>query len=231
MFLALHDDIAAQVRQAYPDARFLDVELGPGDSVRLSGVWSEAQTPKGACRLLYAPREDPEESWRDGPFDLEEVTEDLDRVMHGPYLEEWGMVRAHPDPALENRRWLELPPADRVSEVATVVRSHVPGAEALLMRFESTAGRVAVGLETVSLDGGDTLEVPCARCHPEGDLPWPHDVSHGLALLLCQLYALPHLRRRHLTPCADTTEPDHVGELWQLVLPHRSATTTDSARL
>lgn len=223
LFLALHDDIAAQVRLAHPDAEHLDVSVDADGDVRLHGIWSAQDFATGGHRLLYDPHDDAERSWRDGPLDIDELVSDLDRVLNGAFLYSWGLVEPHP--VHEHRRWITLPPADRAATVAALVRRHVPDAESLVYRVETTYRGVAVGFEQITLHDGERVDIPCPRCSPESDdSPWPHDVSHALAHLLAQLYTLPHLRSRHLTPCVDVAS-EHEGQLWQLVFPYREPTS------
>ncbi|MFE0642784.1 hypothetical protein ACFW2Y_14395 [Streptomyces sp. NPDC058877] len=223
LFLAIHDDIAARVRLAHPEAAYLEIGLDADGDVELHGVWGDQESAIGTCRLLYDPYEDTEQAWRDGPLDIDELVSDLDRAMTGSFLQHWGVVEPHPVPEYrDRRRWLVLPPADRAGTIATTVRGHVPAAESLICRFESRDGRIGVGFEQLVLSDGETLRIPCPRCEPDNeDNPWPHEVSHELARHLGQLYALPHLRSRHLTPCVDLAS-EHEGQLWQLVFPYAS---------
>ncbi|MFE0477036.1 hypothetical protein ACFW2V_36125 [Streptomyces sp. NPDC058947] len=229
LFLAIHDDIAARVRLAHPDAEHLEVSFDADGDVRLHGIWSAQDSAIGSCRLLYDPHNDPEQSWRDGPLDVDELVSDLDRVLNGAFLYRWGLVEPHPVHEHRDRRWLTLPPPDRAATVAAIVRRHVPDAESLICRFEATHRGVAVGFEQITLSSDERVNIPCPRCSPEfDDNPWPHDVSHELARLLAQLYALPHLRSRDLTPCMDVAS-EHKGQLWQLAFPYRELAPTDTA--
>ncbi|GAA2656619.1 hypothetical protein [Streptomyces vastus] len=222
LFLALHDDIAARARLAHPEAAYLEVSLHPSDDIELHGIWGAQEPGRDTCRLLYDPHDEAAEDWQDGPLDLDELVEDLSRILSHSLLQRWGVVQPHPLYEHRNRRrWVVLPAADRAATVAEVVRRHVPDAESLICRFEVDHGGIAVGFEQLTLSGGKTISIPCPRCSPEtDDSLWPHDVSHELAHLLGQLYALPHLRSRHLTPCVDFAS-DHEGHLWQLVFPYR----------
>lgn len=219
LFLAIHDDIAARVRLAHPEAEYLEVSFDADGDVELHGIWSAQESAIGTCRLLFDPHDSTEEDWRDGPLDVEELVTDLERVLTGSYLYHWGLVEPHPVYEHRDRRWVTLPPADRAATIARIVRRYVPDAESLICRFEARNGRIAVGFEQVTRTDGEPITIPCPRCSPEaGDSPWPHDVSHELASILGQLYALPHLRSSHLTPCVDT-ESEHEEQLWQLTLP------------
>jgi hypothetical protein len=230
LFLAIHDDIAARVRLAHPEAEHLEVSIEEDGEVTLHGIWSPKETVSGTFRLLYAPRNDPDQNWRDGPLDLEELVGDLSRVLAGAYLYRWGVVEPHPAPEHRDRRWITLPPADRAATVAEIVRRHVPDAESLVCRVEADHRGIAVGFEQITISGGRRVDIPCPRCSPESEeSPWPHDVSHELARLLGQLYALPHLRSRHLTPCMDLVS-EHEEQLWQLVFPYREPASADTAR-
>ncbi|WP_236244194.1 hypothetical protein [Streptomyces sp. CC210A] len=221
LFLAIHDDIAARVRLAHPEAAYLEIGIDADGDVELHGIWGAQESAIGTCRLLYDPHDDQKQEWRDGPLDLDELVDDLGRALSGSFLHHWGVVEPHPVYEHRDRRWLVLPPADRAAAVAAIVRGHVPDAESLICRFAERGERIAVGFEQVTLSGGGTISVPCPLCSPEiEDGPWPRDVSHELARILGQLYALPHLRVRHLTPCVDITA-EHEGQLWQLVFPYR----------
>ncbi|MFJ2342345.1 hypothetical protein [Streptomyces antimycoticus] len=230
LFLAIHDDIAARVRLAHPEAQHLEVSLNAEGDVQLHGIWSAQESAIGTCRLLYDPHDDAEESWRDGPLDIHEILSELNRVLAGSFLYRWGLVEPHPSYEYRDRRWITFPPADRAATVAALVRRHVPTAKSLICRFEADHGGIAVGFEQVTLSGGKAVDIPCPRCSPDAeDSPWPHEVSHELAIVLAQLYALPHLRSRHLTPCVDVTS-EHEGQLWQLVFPYRAPSSTKTAR-
>ncbi|MFI5688634.1 hypothetical protein [Streptomyces sp. NPDC051636] len=230
LFLAIHDDIAARVRLAHPEAEYLEIGIDADGDVELHGIWSAQESAIGTCRLLYDPHDDPEQEWRDGPLDLDELVDDLGRVLTDSFLHHWGVVEPHPVYEHRDRRWLTLPPADRAATVAAIVRHHVPDAESLICRFEAHDGRITVGFERVGVVGGETVSIPCPRCSPEtADSPWPHDVSHELARVLGQLYALQHLRSRHLTSCVDLAS-EHEGQLWQLVFPYRGAASDRTPR-
>ncbi|MGC9539954.1 hypothetical protein [Streptomyces sp. UG1] len=224
LFLAILDDIAARVRLAHPEAEYLEVSLYPTDEVELHGIWSTTTPGQGSHRLLWA-RAGATEDWRDGPLDLGELVQDLGRILPHSFLHRWGVIQ--PDPRIEyrnRRRWLALPSADRTAAIAETVRRHVPDAESLICRFETDHGGIAVGFEQVTLTSGATISIPCPHCSPDSeDGPWPHEITYQLAQLLGQLYALPHLRARHLTPCVDL-ESEHEGQLWQLVFPYREPT-------
>ncbi|MER6077032.1 hypothetical protein [Streptomyces sp. NPDC001833] len=229
LFLAIHDDIAARVRLAHPDAEHLEVSVDADGDVRLHGIWSAEDAAIGSYRLLYDPQGDPKQSWRDGPLDIDELVGDLGRVLSGAFLYRWGLLDPHPVHEHRDRRWLTLPPADRAAAVAAIVRRHVPGAESLVCRFEAGHRGVAVGFEQITLYSGERVDIPCPRCSPESDdNPWSHDISHELARLLAHLYALPHLRSRHLTPCMDV-DSAHEGQLWQLVFPYGERTSAVTA--
>ncbi|WP_425245359.1 hypothetical protein [Streptomyces sp. NEAU-NA10] len=169
LFLALHDDIAARVRLAHPDAEHLEVSFDADGDVRLHGIWSAQDFAIGSCRLLYDPHDDPEQSWRDGPLDIDELVSDLCRVLNGAFLYRWGLVEPHPVHEHRDRRWITLPPADRAAAVAAIVRRHVPDAESLICRFEATHRGVAVGFEQITLSGGERVNIPCPRCSPESE--------------------------------------------------------------
>ncbi|MEV0735410.1 hypothetical protein AB0I51_05470 [Streptomyces sp. NPDC050549] len=231
LFLAVHDDIAARVRLAHPEAAYLEVSVHEPGAVELHGIWSVREPESDISHVLYNPHDDADGSWRDGPLDVDELVQDLGRILPHSFLQHWGVIQPHPVLEHRNRRrWVVLPPADRAATVAEVVRRHVPGAESLVCRFEVDHGRIAVGFEQLALSGGGTVGVPCPHCSPESeDSPWPHDVFHELAHLLGQLYALPHLRARHLTLCVDV-ESHHEGQLWQLVFPYRESALTEATR-
>ncbi|MGW0822485.1 hypothetical protein [Streptomyces sp. NPDC002845] len=219
LFLAVHDDIAARVRLAHPEAEYLEVTPDVDGDVRLDGIWGAQESAIGTCPLLHAPHGDAEHERRDGPLDIDHLEDELGLVLTGPFLRYWGVVEAHPLPEHRDRLWITLPPADRAATVADTVRHYVPDADSLICRFEARPDRISVGLERATLSGGGTVDVPCPACSPETEgVPWPHHVSHALARLLGQLYALPHLRSRHLTPCMDATA-DHGDQLWQLHFP------------
>ncbi|MFI1735240.1 hypothetical protein ACH40E_39680 [Streptomyces acidicola] len=221
LFLAIHDDIAARVRLAHPEAAYLEIGFDADGDVRLHGIWSAQESAIGSCHLLYDPHDDPEQDWHDGPLDIDELVSDLNRVLEGSFLYRWGIVEPHPVHEHRDRRWITLPPADRAAAIAAIVRRHVPDAESLVCRFEADHKGIAVGFEQITLSGGERVNIPCPRCSPESeDSPWPHDVSHELAHVLAQLYTLPHLRSRHLTPCMDLAS-EHEGQLWQLVFPYQ----------
>ncbi|MGW7237075.1 hypothetical protein [Streptomyces sp. NPDC054804] len=221
LYLAIHDDITARVRLAHPDAEHLEVSVDADGHVRLHGIWSAQGSASDNHRLLYDAQNDPKQSWRDGPLDVDELLSDLERVLSGAFLYRWGLLEPHPVHEHRNRRWLTLPPVDRAAAVAAIVRRHVPDAESLVCRFEAGHRGVAVGFEQITLAGGETVDIPCPRCSPESDDNlWPHDISHELARLLAHLYALPHLRSRHLSPCMAVASA-HEGQLWQLVFPYR----------
>ncbi|MDH2389419.1 hypothetical protein QCN29_11560 [Streptomyces sp. HNM0663] len=222
LFLAIHDDISARVRLAHPEAEYLEVSVDADGDVELHGIWSAQESGLGSCRLLYDPHGDAEEDWRDGPLDVDELISDLGRVLSSSFLYHWGVVEPHPVHEYRDRRWISLPPADRAAAVADIVRRHVPDAVSLICRFEARDRGIAVGFEKITLSSGETVPIPCPRCSPDTeDSPWPHDVSHELAHPLGQLYALPHLRSRHLTPCMDLAS-EHEGQMWQLVFPYPS---------
>ncbi|WP_431993324.1 hypothetical protein [Streptomyces albogriseolus] len=229
LFLAIHDDISARVRSAHPEAGYLEVAVDDGGDVELHGIWSTDDPDSGDFRLLYDPHDDAEPDWRDGPLDVDELIQDLGRVLSGPFLRHWGVVEPHPVPARRDRRWISLTPADRAATVADIVRRHVPDAVTLICRFEARAPSIAVGFEQVTRATGETLAIPCPHCSPDTeDGPWPHDVTYEIARTLGQLYALPHLRRIHLTPCVDLAS-EHEGQLWQLVFPYREPASANTA--
>ncbi|MFI1563830.1 hypothetical protein ACH4ZX_12355 [Streptomyces sp. NPDC020490] len=221
LYLAIHDDIAARVRMAHPEAQHLEIGFDSDGDLRLHGIWGGQEPGIGHCRLLYDPQNDPQQAWRDGPLDIDELVSDLDRVLDASFLYRWGVVEPHPVHEYRDRRWITFPPADRPAAVAEIVRRHVPEAESLICRFEANHRGIAVGFEQLTLRGGEAVSIPCPRCSPETEeSPWPHDVSHHLARILGQLYALPHLRSRHLTPCVEVTS-EHEGQMWQLVFPYQ----------
>ncbi|MGI5401970.1 hypothetical protein ACQEVG_21500 [Streptomyces sp. CA-135486] len=221
LYLAIHDDIAARVRAAHPDAQHLEVSEDADGDLELHGIWSTQAPGLGTCRLLYDAHTTPaQDETLDGPLDLEELVDDLERVLAGPYLYHWGLAEPHPEYQHRDRRWITLPPADRAAHIARIVRRYVPDAISLICLFEANHGRIAVGFEKVIRASGESVTIPCPRCSPETpDSLWPHDVSHQLAGVLGQLYALPHLRSRHLTPCVDVTS-EHGDQLWLLTFPY-----------
>ncbi|KPI15638.1 hypothetical protein OK074_2083 [Actinobacteria bacterium OK074] len=230
LFLALHDDVSARVRLVHPEAEYLEVSLGELGEFELYGIWSGSESDGDNCRLLYAPDHGTTEELldSDGALAMDDIVRDLNRVLSHTFLHRWGVVQPHPRYEYRNhRRWIALTSSDRVAAIAGIVRGHLPDAESLICRFEYDSYGIAVGFEQVALTNGETVDIPCPRCTPdaEGSL-WPHDVTHKLAHLLGQLYALPHLRSRHLMPCVDTRS-DHEEQMWQLVLPY-AATGTGS---
>ncbi|WP_406354316.1 hypothetical protein [Streptomyces sp. NBC_00658] len=217
LYLAIHDDIAARVRGAHPDAQHLELSEDADGDVELHGIWSAPVSGLGTRRLLRALDST---DVQDGPLDLDELVEDLERVLVGPYLYQWGLAEPHPDQQHRDRRWITLPPADRAAHIAGIVRRYVPDAVSLICLFDASHGRIAVGFEQVIRADGETVTIPCPRCSPDtADSLWPHDISHQLAAVLGQLYTLPHLRSRHLTPCV-YLESEHGEPLWLLPFPH-----------
>ncbi|MFE7565389.1 hypothetical protein ACFU76_00250 [Streptomyces sp. NPDC057539] len=129
-----------------PDAQYLEVSEDAGGDVELHGIWSASVPGLGTGRLLRAPDST---AAQDGLLDLDDLVEDLERVLVGPYLYQWGLAEPHPDHRHRDRRWITLPPADPAAHIAGIVRRYVPDAVSLICIFDASRGRIAVGFEEV----------------------------------------------------------------------------------
>lgn len=226
LMLAVLDDIAAHVRLAHPDAGHLEISLTENGDPKLHAIWSTDASGGGSSHLLRDHESASTSDPQSGPVDWEELLYYLEQALTGPQLYRWGLLEPHPDPERRHLRRLTLPPADRAAAVAALVRRHVPDAASLICYFSTRQGMTATGFEQVTRTGGHPIAIPCSLCSPDPySGPWPLTVSHELAALLAQLYALPHLRSRHLTPCVGDTS-DHGQPLWQLTLPYATPAAT-----
>lgn len=228
LHLAILDDAAARLRTLAPDAETLALGFGDDGDATVHGVWgAPARQLDGQRNTLLTPE-------TIAPHDartLAEVAADLEQILPSVYLEAWGLEQASDScPEHEVCSTLHLPPKDRLATVANLVRAYIPDAVGLVCPIERREHRVLVGFEHVLRTDGEPVSVPCPACQPVAKKPWPRFVSFELTRHLSQMYALPHLRSRHMTPCLDTAS-EHGTPLWQITLPARpnslsAATTT-----
>lgn len=214
LHLAVLDDAAARLRALAPDADRLAVCLNDDGDLTIDSIWSApAVEHDGRRTRIPAGVTTP-----DALLALTEIASDLEMVVPSLYLENWGVEHPRPCPRHDTCCWLTLPPADRMTTLTSLVRAHIHDAEALICAVERREERVLVGFDRILRTGGDPVDVPCPGCDPHAARPWPRHVSHQLVALLGQLYALPHLRSRHMTPCLDSASK-HDAPLWQITLP------------
>ncbi|MDQ8704514.1 hypothetical protein RCO28_18760 [Streptomyces sp. LHD-70] len=226
LHLAFLDDIATRIRSAcHQDARYLEVTIDPEtDDVTLHSIWSEQTDGLANYRQLCDLDADSED-WTDDPLALHQLVHDLENSLATGYLQTWGLVRPHPNYAYPHRRWIVLPPADRIDAIAELVRAYVPNAEGLVCSFRWAGHAIGVCLIAVIDTDGQTTGIPCGKCTRDAEDPWPLRTSHTLAHLLAQVHALPHLSDGNLLPFGGPTCDDEVAPR---LLPLPSANPTSA---
>jgi hypothetical protein len=188
--LAVLDHITAKIRQACPEAAYIEFAYqGEGREVGLLGVLGEQTSPLGTCPELWSNCEGSDDS-EDHPLDLiaHEIEADVQTALKPYDSPAWATVRRNT--ASEGNSWLiELPPPDRVARIAQLVRVTHPQATAVVVDARHAGGRV---IEVFEGDGGGTGN----RTRPG----WTRGCDYALTRLAAQIFAIPTLAERHLTP-------------------------------
>ncbi|MFB6640255.1 hypothetical protein ACFCYF_23700 [Streptomyces chartreusis] len=214
LHLGILDDVAVRVRDLTPDADRLAVCLTDDGDLHIHGIWSAPSAQLGERRVLVTA----DTAGPDTVLALTEITSDLEMVVPSLYLQTWGLEHTRPCEEHGCCSWVTLPPANRLATLTTLVHAHIPDAEALVCPVERHEEKVLVGFDRILRAGGEPVPFPCPGCAPNATRPWPLSVTWQLIALLGQIYALPHLRSRHMTPCLNSAS-EHGVPLWQITLP------------
>lgn len=185
--LAVLDHIATRIRQACPEAVYVAFAYhGRTRELSLHGVLGAQPTPLGTCPWLW------DGSDEDHPLtDLaDEVEADVQSALAPHDFPAWATVRH--DSASDGNRWLlELPPPDRAVRISQLVREHHPEATAIVVDGRCAGGRVIEIIEGVAEDGTENRTTRRL---------WPQACDDVITRLVAQIFALPDLADRHLTP-------------------------------
>ena len=180
--IAVLDHVTARIRAAYPDTTHLTFEhFSHNREVELRALW--AIESDGAERRVLDARLDMTS------LDVTELDEDLTTALAGHDSVAWSAVR--PEPV--GRHWiLDLPPYDRATRIAELVRAHHPDAQLLTLDLADRTPRIT----SVTVVNATELNL---EIHARGDRPlWPDDTDRSISGLVRQIQALPHLRARYL---------------------------------
>ncbi|MDQ8704515.1 hypothetical protein RCO28_18765 [Streptomyces sp. LHD-70] len=184
--ISVLDHIAARVRNAFPTATHLT--FAHYARAREADLQSLSSTEPDGTEVRI-PDEVAQEA-----LDLGEITDDLTDALTGLTSAAWSAVRPEPD---ADGLWvLDLPPADRASKLAELVRTHHPDAALLTVDFSADPCRVQAITHAETADAVGSLGKPLAvdDQHPL----WPPETERQISALATQMQALPHLRAQHL---------------------------------
>lgn len=191
--LAVLDHISAKIRALCPEAVYVTFAYIGSRTLDLQGVLGAQLSPLGACPWLW-DRSDQQHQLGEIAEDIELDVQSALAPYHSPA---WATVRSNS--ASEGNIWLlELPPPDRVACIAELVREHHPEATALVVDGRSAGGRVIEIVEGLAEDG--TQNRTTRR-------RWPRECDDVLTRLVAQVFAIPALAGRHLTPLYDYRHP------------------------
>ncbi|MEU7640967.1 hypothetical protein AB0C11_33700 [Streptomyces sp. NPDC039016] len=192
--LAVLDHVAARIRQACPEAVHVTFAYhGKTREVDLYGVLGAQSSPLGTCPWLW--------DGEDQEHPLDELAHAIESDVQdalAPYdCPAWATVRR--DQASDGNRWLlELPPADRAARIAQLVREYHPEATAVVVDGHRAGGRIIEIVEGVAEDGRENRTTRRR---------WSHECEDILTRLVAQIFALPPLTDRHLSPLDDYRHP------------------------
>ncbi|NUK19824.1 hypothetical protein [Streptomyces lunaelactis] len=192
--LAVLDHISAMIRVLCPEAVHVTFAYyGKTRTLDLEGVLGAQSSPLGACPWL----------WENGDEEhpLAEIADDIELDVQralAPYRSPaWATVRRNS--ASDGNRWLlELPPPDRAARIAELVREYHPEATAVIVDGHSAGGRIIEVVDGAAEDG--TRNLTTRR-------RWTSECDDVLTRLVGQLFAIPALAGRHLTPLYDYRHP------------------------
>ncbi|MCR8573059.1 hypothetical protein [Streptomyces sp. Isolate_219] len=194
--LAVLDHISAKIRALCPDAVHITFAYyGKTRTLDLDGVLGAQSSPLGVCPWLWEVS--------DKKHPLAEITEaialDVQSALAPYNSPAWATVRRNSASPERGNSWLlELPPPDRAARIAQLVREHHPEATAIIVDGRSAGGRVIEIVEGAAEDGTKHLTT---RRH------WTRECDEILTRLVAQLFAIPTLAGRHLTPLHDYRHP------------------------
>ncbi|MFF4051914.1 hypothetical protein ACFYZ5_35255 [Streptomyces chartreusis] len=192
--LAVLDHISAKVRRACPEAHYIGFAYhGTTRELGLLGVLGTENSPLSGLPWLW---EVSDEQHRLAEF-AAEIEADVQTALEPFDSPAWATVRR--DSASEGNLWLvELPPPDRATRIAELVREHHPQATAVVVDGHSGGGRVITVIEGSAGDG--------TKSHAQGR--WTGKCDDALARLVAQVFALPALADRHLVPTDSSHGPN-----------------------
>ncbi|MEU6138771.1 hypothetical protein ABZ848_00240 [Streptomyces sp. NPDC047081] len=184
--LGITDHLAAKIRARCPQAAYVAFDRsGEHRSVTVHGVLGEQTSPLGGCPWLWDGTEP--------GHPLNEIAEDIaldtEHALIPPTSPAWALV--HRNTAMDGSWLLELPPVDRVARVAELIRGHHPAATAVVVDGRAGGGRV-VGVVEDQHDGEEHVPAVRPRLSDSCD--------DALTRLVAQIFLLPPLADRHLTP-------------------------------
>lgn len=195
--LAVLDHITAKIRAACPEAAYVAFAYqGKSRTLDLHSVLGAQTSPLGACPELWDNYGEPEE---EHPLDAiaDQIESDAETALALYSSPAWAIVRRNS--ASDGNSWLlELPPADRVSRVAELVREYHPDATAVIVDGRGAGGRIIEVVEGSAEDGTQNLTTRRR---------WPNECEDVLARLVGQVFAIPALAGRHLTPLHQYRHP------------------------
>ncbi|MBT2366194.1 hypothetical protein J7E88_12960 [Streptomyces sp. ISL-10] len=192
--LAVLDHIAAQIRALCPEAVYVAFAYyGNTRTLDVHGVLGAQPSPLGTCPELW------DVSNEEHPLAgiAEEIELDVQSAL-APYDSPvWATVRRNT--ASDGNSWLlELPPPDRAARIAQLVHEHHPEATAIIVDGHSAGGRIIEIVEGAAEDGTQNLTT---------QRRWTGECDDVLTRLVGQLFAIPALAGRHLTPLYDYRHP------------------------
>lgn len=188
--LAVLDHITARIRALCPEAAYVEFAYdGKRRTLDLSAVLGKQTSPL--------------ELWdgSDKQHPLAEISDairlDVQSAL-APYRSPaWAQVWRNK--ASEGNSWLlELPPTDRVARIAQLVHEHHPEATAVIVDGRSAGGRIIEVVEGSAEDGTQNLTTRRR---------WPSVCDEVLTRLVVQVFAIPALAGRYLTPLHDYRHP------------------------
>ncbi|MDI3418004.1 hypothetical protein [Streptomyces luteolus] len=186
--ISVLDHIAARIRAAFPTATHLTfAHYARAQQADLRALWqpgadeTQARIPAEVAQAA---------------LDLDEITDDLTDALSGLTSAAWSAVRPEPD---ADGLWvLDLPPADRASKIAELVRTHHPDAALLTVDYSADPCRVRAVTKAEIWEVARTVDGPMVADdqHPL----WPPETERQISALATQMQALPHLSAQHLLP-------------------------------
>ncbi|MFK0279806.1 hypothetical protein ACIQVL_04930 [Streptomyces sp. NPDC090499] len=193
------DHITAQIRAACPEAAYVGFAYdGQARDVGLLGVLGEQTSPLSGLPWLWE-RGDEEHRLAELAAEIEA---DVQTALEPYDSPAWATVRRNS--ASEGNLWLvELPPPDRPTRIAELVREHHPEATAAVIDSHRAGGQIIEVVEGITDDGADNLVCP----------RWPRKSDETLNQMVAQLLALPARAQRQLVPA------DHDSGGRRLLLP------------
>ncbi|NEC21791.1 hypothetical protein [Streptomyces parvus] len=195
--LAVLDHITAKIRAVCPEAVYVSFAFySSSRTLDLHCVLGAQTSPLGTCPELWDNEGEPED---EHPLDdiADQIESDVQTAL-APYASPaWATVGRNA--ASDGNSWLlELPPADRVSRVAELVRAHHPEATAVIVDGRSAGGRIIEVVEGSGEDGSQNLTT---------QRRWSRECEDVLTRLVGQIFAMPTLAGRHLDAIHDYRHP------------------------